>query len=129
MAANIDRLVDAGRKSASIRRAVAGIASIHQLNNVVDPTKQIEARLAMRRMHRKLGRFSHQAQGIRKDILKKCWQLPTAHCGESASRHTPVGIRNTVQEKWTHQFRIEDIYRRSIETECSHLTTSIFKRN
>jgi hypothetical protein len=71
VAAYIDCLVDAGRKSASIRRAVAGIASFHQLNKVVVPTKRIEARLVMRRMHRKLGRFSHQAQGIRKDILKK----------------------------------------------------------
>jgi integrase len=117
VAAYVDCLVDAGRKSASICWAVDGIASIHQLSNVVDPSKQTEARLAMRRMHRKLGRFSHRAQGIRKDILKKML---------AATDISPWGIREHALILLAYEtlcrrselisIRIEDIYRQSIES-------------
>lgn len=129
VAAYIDRLVDAGRKSASIRRAVAGIASIHQLNNVADPTKQTEARLAMRRMHRKLGRFSHQAQGIRKDTLKKMLAVTGSSLRGIRDRAILMLAYETLcRRSELISIRIEDIHRQSIETDSTHLITSIFLR-
>jgi site-specific recombinase XerD len=67
----IRKLTDAGRSSASIRRAIAGIATIHKLNRFLDPTKDPDVILEMRRMHRKLGRASNQAQGVTVDLLNQ----------------------------------------------------------
>jgi site-specific recombinase XerD len=67
----ISKLTNSGRSSASIRRAIAGIATIHKLNRLTDPTKDPDVALEMRRMHRKLGRASHQAQAVTKAILDK----------------------------------------------------------
>jgi len=64
-------LMQRGQKAASIRRSIAGIASIHTLSGHVDPTKDTEVKLSIRRMYRKIGRYQHQALGINKDILKK----------------------------------------------------------
>jgi site-specific recombinase XerD len=58
-----------GRSSASIRRAVVGISAVHLLNRYTDPTKDPEVRIAMKRMHRTLGRSANQAYGIRHDLL------------------------------------------------------------
>jgi len=66
----IIKLVDDGLCSASIRRAVAGISAIHQLNRLEDPTKDPDVNIEMRRMHRKLGRFSKQAYGVSKTELQ-----------------------------------------------------------
>ena len=57
--------------SSYIRRIVLGIAIVHQLNRLSDPTKDPDVRIAMRRMHRNLGRNAHQALGITKDVLEK----------------------------------------------------------
>ena len=67
----IIKLTNSGRSSASIRRSIAGIASIHKLNRFGDPTKDPDVMLEMRRMHRKLGRASSQALGVTADILEK----------------------------------------------------------
>jgi site-specific recombinase XerD len=67
----IRKLTDAGRSSASIRRAIAGIATLHKLNRFSDPTKDPDVTLEMRRMHRKLGRSSNQAGSINADTLDK----------------------------------------------------------
>lgn len=65
------KLTNSGRSSASIRRAIAGIASVHKLNRFTDPTKDPDVMLEMRRMHRKLGIASHQALGVTAEILEK----------------------------------------------------------
>ena len=57
--------------SAFIRRIVVSISSVHRLNYCTDPTKDPEVSLAIRRMHRQIGRHSHQAQAINKDLLNK----------------------------------------------------------
>jgi len=57
-----------GRSSASIRRAVATISAIHLFNRFTDPTKAAEVRIAMKRMHRALGRSTNQAYGIRQEM-------------------------------------------------------------
>lgn len=65
----INHLMDKGQSSASIRRAVAAIATIHTLNEYSNPTFKAEVKIEMKRMHRKIGRFSHQAEAITKEIL------------------------------------------------------------
>ena len=67
----IIQLANSKRSSASIRRAICGISSIHKLNRFDDPTKDPDVILEMRRMHRKLGRASRQAGGINADTLEK----------------------------------------------------------
>lgn len=67
----IIQLSSGRRSSASIRRAICGISSIHKLNRFDDPTKDPDVILEMRRMHRKLGRASRQASGINADTLEK----------------------------------------------------------
>ena len=59
------------RSSASIRRALCGISTIHKLNRFADPTKDPDVTIEMRRMHRKLGRSSSQAGSINADTLDK----------------------------------------------------------
>ena len=71
-------LTQSGRTSASIRRVMAGVATIHKLNRFEDPTKDPDVLLEMRRMHRKLGRYSKQALGITSDILEKMIQASEA---------------------------------------------------
>jgi site-specific recombinase XerD len=66
----IKELSDGQLKSASIRIAIASISAIHRLNQFNDPTTHPEARIEMRRMHRKLGRESRQALGINSETLK-----------------------------------------------------------
>ena len=65
----IQHLIKRGKKSASIRRAIAGISSIHTLSGEIDPTKAVDVKLTLRRMHRAIGRYSHQALGITKEKL------------------------------------------------------------
>jgi site-specific recombinase XerD len=67
----IVKMSNGKRSSASIRRAVAGIATIHKLNRHPDPTKDPDVVLVMRRMHRKLGRSCSQAGSINADTLDK----------------------------------------------------------
>ena len=67
----IVKMSNGKRSSASIRRAVAGIATIHKLNRHQDPTKDPDVVLEMRRMHRKLGRSSNQAGSINADTLDR----------------------------------------------------------
>jgi site-specific recombinase XerD len=71
LAAFIDALSESGRSSASIRRAVSGISTVHKLNRLLEPGKDPEVAIAMKRMHRKLGRAANQAQGIRADLLEQ----------------------------------------------------------
>ena len=81
----ISELADSHHKSASIRRAIAGIAAIHRLNRLVDPTKDPDVTLEIRRIHRHLGRYSKQAHPINETILNQL----LAVTGEK-----PRGIRN-----------------------------------
>lgn len=81
----IAHVSDKDRSSASIRRAVAGISTIYRLNRMPDPSKDPEVVIAMKRMHRKLGRAANQAQGITSDLLDKLL---------AAIDYSPRGIRN-----------------------------------
>ncbi|MBU3621095.1 hypothetical protein [Polynucleobacter sp. CS-Odin-A6] len=67
----INSLSDGKFTSTYIRRILVLISTIHKLNRLEDPTKDCDVQLAMRKMHRKLGRFSKQVAAITKDILQK----------------------------------------------------------
>ena len=71
LALYIDKLSESKNSSAYIRRILAGISTIHKLNYFNDPASHPEVKLAMRRMHRKLGRFAHQAEGINRELLER----------------------------------------------------------
>jgi site-specific recombinase XerD len=72
LAAFVDSLTAGGiRSSASIRRAVSGICTVHKLNRLPLPGQDPEVAIAMKRMHRTLGRSAKQAQGIRSDLLER----------------------------------------------------------
>lgn len=67
----IDEVMAAALSPAYIRRMVAGISAIHRFARMADPTKDPDVTIAMRRMYRKLGRFSRQASGITAVSLEK----------------------------------------------------------
>jgi len=67
----IRKLSDGHLKSSSIKIAVASIASIHNLNSIIDPTQHPEVKIEMRRMYRTIGRYAKQAYGINKGLLDK----------------------------------------------------------
>jgi site-specific recombinase XerD len=55
--------------SATRRRSIEAIATIHKLNNFDTPTTHSEVRISIRKMHRSIGRYSRQANAINRDIL------------------------------------------------------------
>ena len=67
----IDHLSNCTFTSAYIRRIIVSISSVHKLNRFEDPTKDCDVQLAIRKMHRKLGRSSKQVTGITRKILEK----------------------------------------------------------
>ena len=71
MAQFLASVVGTGPKSASIRRKVSSISAIHRLSNLTDPTKHPEVKIAVRKMHRQLGRQSAQAYGINLPVLEQ----------------------------------------------------------
>jgi site-specific recombinase XerD len=66
----IEHVANSNISSASIRRKIVSIAAIHRWANFSDPTKSPEVKLAIRKMHRKLGRLCAQAEPINKERLK-----------------------------------------------------------
>ena len=53
---------------ATIRRRISSISRIHRVSELNDPTTSETVRLALRRMHRKLGRRQKQALGLTANI-------------------------------------------------------------
>ena len=58
-------------KSATIRRRINSLGTIFKLSKHPDPTKEPEVILALKRMHRKIGRQQKQATPLTKDILNQ----------------------------------------------------------
>ena len=69
IAAFIEKLTADQYHSSTIRQIVVSIATLHTLNNYPNPATHSEVKIALRRMHRKIGRFCQQAHGITKDLL------------------------------------------------------------
>ena len=97
-------------KSATIRRRINSLGTILTLSKNHDPTKEPEVVLALKRMHRKIGRAQEQAAPLTKMLLN---QLLT-NCDNSIR-----GIRNQVLLRLGYEtmrrrselsaFRFEDI--------------------
>ena len=58
-------------KSATIRRRINSLGTVLKLSKNHDPTKQPEVILALKRMHRKIGRAQEQATPLTKSILNQ----------------------------------------------------------
>ena len=61
-------------KSATIRRRINSLGTIFKLSKNPDPTKEPEVVLALKRMHRKIGRQQKQATPLTNDILDQMLQ-------------------------------------------------------
>jgi len=75
------------RKSATIRRRINSLGTVLKLSKHYDPTKQPEVILAIKRMHRKIGRAQQQATPLSKSLLNQL----LSNCDNSLR-----GLRNQV---------------------------------
>ncbi len=75
------------RKSATIRRRINSLGTVLKLSKHHDPTKQPEVILAIKRMHRKIGRTQQQATPLTKPLLNQL----LSNCDNSLR-----GLRNQV---------------------------------
>jgi site-specific recombinase XerD len=71
VAAFVDETTKRNIASASIRRKIVSIGSVHRLLELTDPTKTGCVKLALRKMHRALGRACKQAHPINRETLEK----------------------------------------------------------
>jgi integrase len=86
MAMYVDYLCETN-KSATIRRRINSLGTVLKLSKNFDPTKQPEVILALKRMHRKIGRAQEQATPLTKSLLNQLLN----NCD-----NTIMGIRNQV---------------------------------
>jgi site-specific recombinase XerD len=86
MAMYLDYLSE-NNKSATIRRRINSLGTVLKLSKNHDPTKQPEVILALKRMHRKIGRAQDQATPLTKSILNQLLN----NCDNGI-----MGIRNQV---------------------------------
>ncbi|MDC0010735.1 tyrosine-type recombinase/integrase [Porticoccaceae bacterium] len=86
MAMYVDYLSE-NNKSATIRRRINSLGTVLKLSKNHDPTKQPAVLLALKRMHRKIGRAQQQATPLTKPLLNKL----LSNCDDSAR-----GLRNQV---------------------------------
>ena len=124
----IIKLMRDGRTSASIRRAIAGIASIHKLNRFEDPTKDPDVILEMRRMHRTIGRASKQAQGITAEILEKL--LEATEAGNRGARDRAlllIAYDTLCRRSELVALRIEDV--KTIIANVTEKTSILLRRS
>jgi integrase len=84
------RYIDAlsiSHKSATIRRRINSLGTVFKLSKNADPSKAPEVVLALKRMHRKIGRQQAQATPLTRDVLDKL----LAQCDDDIR-----GLRNRV---------------------------------
>ena len=86
IAAHIDALSET-HKAASIRRRINALSTIYRLGRMKDTTKDPDVILALKRMHRKLGRAQKQAKPLTKLYLDKMIE---------AQDDSPRGLRNKI---------------------------------
>ena len=86
MAQYVDYLATV-KKSATIRRRINSLGTILKLSKNYDPTNQPEVILAIKRMHRKIGRAQQQATPLTKPLLNQL----LSNCDNSLR-----GLRNQV---------------------------------
>ena len=86
MAMYVDYL-SGNNKSATIRRRINSLGTVLKLSQNDDPTKDPEVILALKRMHRKIGRAQEQATPLTKPLLNQL----LSNCDDSIR-----GLRNQV---------------------------------
>ena len=86
MAMYVDYL-SKNNKSATIRRRINSLGTVLKLSKNNDPTKEPEVILALKRMHRKIGRAQQQATPLTKPLLNQL----LSNCDNSIR-----GLRNQV---------------------------------
>jgi len=86
MAHYVDDLSESA-KSSTIRRRINSLGTVLRLSKHHDPTKEPEVVLALKRMHRKIGRAQEQATPLTKTLLHQLLD----NCDDSV-----MGIRNQV---------------------------------
>jgi len=109
MATYVDYLSE-NNKSATIRRRINSLGTVLKLSKNHDPTKDPEVILALKRMHRKIGRAQEQATPLTKGLLSQLLN----NCDNST-----MGIRNQVLLKLGYEtmrrrselcaFKFEDV--------------------
>ena len=100
------------RKSATIRRRINSLGTVLKLSKHYNPTNQPEVILAIKRMHRKIGRAQQQATPLTKPLLNQL----VSNCDNSLK-----GLRNQVLLRLGYEtmrrrselcaFKFEDILR------------------
>ena len=110
--ANYVDYLSKNNKSATIRRRINSLGTVLKLSKKFDPAKDPEVILALKRMHRKIGRAQDQATPLTKSLLNQ----PLNNCDNSI-----MGIRNQVLLKLGYEtmrrrselcaFKFEDIDR------------------
>ena len=110
MALYVDYL-SGNNKSATIRRRINSLGTVLRLSKHHDPTKQPEVILAIKRMHRKIGRAQQQATPLTKPLLNQL----LSNCDSSVR-----GLRNQILLRIGYEtmrrrselcaFKFEDIY-------------------
>ena len=116
-AENIATYVDylsESNKSATIRRRINSLGTVLKLSKNYDPTTQPEVILALKRMHRKIGRAQEQATPLTKPLLNQL----IGNCDNSVK-----GLRNQVLLRLGYEtmrrrselcaFKFEDICKRA----------------
>ena len=86
MAKYVDYLSQ-NNKSATIRRRINSLGTVLKLSKNLDPTKDPEVILALKRMHRKIGRAQEQAAPLTKSLLNQLLNI----CDNGT-----MGIRNQI---------------------------------
>lgn len=71
VASYIQERMSAGLKSASIRRKMNSIGTIHRWSELPNPMHHPEVQLALRKMYRRLGRRSRQAYGLTAELIER----------------------------------------------------------
>ena len=109
LATYVDEL-SLSHKSATIRRRINSLGTVFKLSKNIDPTKDPEVVLALKRMHRRIGRQQAQAVPLTRDVLDKL----LAQCDDDIR-----GLRNRVLLQLGYEtmrrrselcnFRFEDI--------------------
>jgi integrase len=112
------------KNSATIRRRINSLGTVLKLSKHYNPTNQPEVILAIKRMHRKIGRAQQQATPLTKPLLNQL----LSNCDNSLR-----GLRNKVLLRLGYEtmrrrsevcaFKFEDICKGPTENRLSGLTS------
>ena len=99
-------------KSATIRRRINSLGTIFKLSKHPDPTKEPEVVLALKQMHRKIGRYQDQATPLTRDILDQLLE----QCANDAKGHRDrvlllLGYETMRRRSELCNFKFEDLTR------------------